>query len=276
MIKRIFGALLRRVFGRQAVPLHMAVYDPATHRVAPLHMDVYDPATQVVVPTGMSIYDANVFGRYDLASQVVVPKSEGEPRTGNLDVLMEQAQRYRRNGRIQPDSERYAQTLPLLVAGSGVLLDACTPRPRDDVRDCAKRLGYTYRAADLNGDGQVVEQQDLTRLSYADGSVAAVLSVDTLEHIPEWRTAVGEIYRVLQDEGLFVVHVPCYYFDKSVSEPIREGVDPWGHVVYFSARDLMVALDLAGFIVLRAVMNFDYGAVVLMAVKSVSIKQAST
>ncbi|MFA5916284.1 MAG: methyltransferase domain-containing protein [Burkholderiales bacterium] len=276
MIKRILGALLRRVFGRRAVPLHLAVYDPATHRAVPLQMDVYDPATQVVVPTGMSIYDADVFGRYDLASQVIVPKSEGERRTGNLDVLMEQAQRYRRHGRIQPDSERYAQTLPFLVAGSGILLDACTPRPRDDVRDCAERLGYTYRAADLNGDGQRVDKQDLTSMTYQDASVAAVLSVDTLEHIPQWKVAVTEIYRVLQDEGLFVVHVPCYYFDKSVSEPIREGADPWDHVVYFSARDLMAALDLAGFVVLRAVMNFDYGAVVLMAVKSVSIKQAST
>ncbi len=179
MIKRILAAVLRRMFGLRAVPLNFAVYDPATHVIA--------PASHVVVPAGMSIYDPDVFGRYDLASQQIVPKTEGAQRTGNLDLLMEQAQRYRRQGRIQPDAERYAQTLPLLVAGSGILLDACTPSPRDDVRACAQRLGYTYRAADLNGDGTQVDKQDLTRLTYADASVAAVLSVDTLEHIPEWR-----------------------------------------------------------------------------------------
>lgn len=264
MIRRLVSALLRRVLGLQAVPVRMAVYDPATHLVAPI--------SHVVVPPGMSIYDPDVFGRYDLASQTIVPKSEGEPRTGDLDVLTEQAQRYRRAGRIQPNAERYAQTLPLLVAGAGILLDACTSSPRDEVRTRAQGLGYSYRAADLNGDGKQVDKQDLTCLSYADASIAAVLSVDTLEHIPQWRTAVAEIYRVLQEEGLFVAHVPCYYFDKNTSEPIRDGVDPWGHVVYFSARDLLAALDQAGFIVLRASMNLDYGAVVLMAVKSAAIK----
>ncbi|MEQ8234741.1 MAG: methyltransferase domain-containing protein, partial [Gammaproteobacteria bacterium] len=178
---------------------------------------------------------------------------------GNLDILMAGAQRAMRDG--QPISrDRYAVTLRQLEPGSGLLLDACTGGPREDVVNAVESAGYTYQAIDLHGDGKRVRQEDLTRLSFADGSVARVISVDTLEHIPEWPRAVQEIYRVLEPGGIAIIHVPCYYFEKATGEPIDAGMDRYGHIRYFSGRELLTCYAETGFIVLRAELIMDYGA----------------
>ncbi|MHC4130056.1 MAG: methyltransferase domain-containing protein [Planctomycetota bacterium] len=112
----------------------------------------------------------------------------------------------------------------------------------------------------------------MTKLSLEDGSVARIISLDTLEHIEDCTLAVSEMYRVLCDNGLAILHVPCYYFEKPVGEPIRPGIDPFGHVRYFSARELLTALDKAGFIILRAGFHLDYGALLCVAAKNSTIK----
>jgi ubiquinone/menaquinone biosynthesis C-methylase UbiE len=86
--------------------------------------------------------------------------------------------------------------------------------------------------------------------------------LDTLEHIDAYPAAIRELFRVLAPHGLALVHVPVYYFDKPEGEPIRPGVDPWEHVRYFSAREFLRLFDEAGFVILRASFNFDYGALI--------------
>lgn len=227
----------------------------------------YDPNTSVIVPAGQRIYDPTVFDRYDLRSQRVVPIEQPEVRFGHLDLLMAEAQRARSYGEKRLSIDRYQQSLPLLVPGKGVLLDACTPTPRPEVRQHVEKLGYEYRAIDIGGDGVTAEYQDLSALTYPDESVAAVLSVDTVEHIPNWRQALREIYRVLADGGTAVIHMPCYYYEKPESEPIVGDQDPWGHVAYFSARELVEEMDRTGFVVQRIGMNMDYGALVCALLK---------
>jgi SAM-dependent methyltransferase len=230
-------------------------------------LPTYDPNTSVLVPAGQRIYDPTVFDRYDLRSQRVVPVDQPAVRFGHLDLLMAEAQRARSYGEKRLSIDRYQQSLPLLVPGKGVLLDACTPTPKSEVTQHVESLGYEYRAIDIGGDGVAAEYQDLSALTYADESVAAVLSVDTIEHIPNWRQAIREIYRVLEDSGTAVIHMPCYYYEKPTSEPIVGNQDPWGHVAYVSARELIEEMDRAGFVVQRIVMNMDYGALVCALLK---------
>lgn len=228
---------------------------------------IYDPSREVVVPKGQAIYDPQVFGRYDLASQQVVPKKAENAALANLDLMMATAQRYRSAAPSPIPTDRYTLTLPLLPEGDGVCLDACTNGPRDDVRAAITQRGYVYQAIDLTGDNQAVRREDLTALSFADNSIGAIVSVDTLEHIPDYAKAVAEMYRVLKPDATAVVHVPCYYIERPESAPIAPGVDPFGHVYYLSARQLLETYVRAGFVVQRAHMNLDYGALLCALAK---------
>lgn len=245
-----------------------SVLGAAGYALTPKKHVMYDPSKEIVVPRGQAIYDPNVFGRYDLVSQRIVSKYElSGPELSSYDVLMAEAQRYTRVMPFKLESGRYELILSLLGAGKGICLDACTPQPLEGVRKKISALGYEYTPIDLRGDDVNVRREDLLQLRFADGSVSRIISADTLEHIGDYKQAVAELYRVLCEDGIALFHVPCYYFDRTESQPIEPQLDPWGHVRYFSAKELVTSLAEAGFIILRLGLQFDYGAVLCMAAK---------
>ncbi len=263
---RLLGKAAFRQLGHAIAHLFGAggfrMYDPRTH-------GIYDLKKELVVPHGQAIYDPNVYGRYDLASQRVVSKSSGaELDLTSYDVLMAEAQRYAKGAPLTLETDRYTLAVSLLDPGTGICLDACTPTPLAWVRQHISKLGYEYVPVDINGDGAKVKRENLLHLSFGDGSISRILSLDTLEHIEDYGKALAEFYRVLRNDGVAIIHVPCYYFEKPASEPIRPAVDPWGHVRYFAARELVEELAGAGFIILRLAYNFDYGAVLCVTAKS--------
>jgi len=222
---------------------------------------VFDARTQQAITNKLSTIDPEVWGRYDLASQKVVPKDADDPGVWRMDfdraAPAAQALLRERPGIVEQD--RYELVLPHLAPGSGVLLDACTTDPAPGVRARVKALGYDYTPIDIRAR-RGVRQEDITALSFADGSIARIISLDTLEHVEAYETALRELLRVLEPGGVCIVHVPCYYFDKPESEPISEGTDPWGHVRYFSAHELARTMRDVGFRILRLSLHLDYGA----------------
>jgi SAM-dependent methyltransferase len=48
-----------------------------------------------------------------------------------------------------------------------------------------------------------------TRLPYEDGYFDRVLAIHVLEHLPDLPTAIKEIRRILKDDGVFSVVIPC-------------------------------------------------------------------
>ena len=57
-------------------------------------------------------------------------------------------------------------------------------------------------------DARGVRHEDLTRLCLADGSVDAVLTFDVLEHVPDYRRALSECFRVLAPGGALLLTAP--------------------------------------------------------------------
>lgn len=53
-----------------------------------------------------------------------------------------------------------------------------------------------------------IPSEDLTNLTYADGSFDLVITSETLEHVPDYRLALREIYRILRPGGAHVFTVP--------------------------------------------------------------------
>jgi SAM-dependent methyltransferase len=245
MLKRLIREALRR--------RGIGVFNLAREKIVPQDAFVVSPA--------QSIYDPAVFGVYDRASQMVVPRGDRSSVPFDLDIAAKRAQSYARQGGAALDMDRYRLVLDLLQPGSGLCLDACTTDPRPETRAAVEARGYQYLAIDIE-EARGVRREDLTALSFADGAIARILSLDTLEHIDAYPAAIRELFRVLAPWGLAYVHVPVYYFDKPVGEPIRPGVDPWGHVRYFAAREFLRLFEEAGFVILRACFNLDYGALI--------------
>lgn len=77
------------------------------------------------------------------------------------------------------------------------------------VDDPARRsmLGEYIRA--ISGDpDESLRFEDLTRLTFPDRHFDAVASFDVLEHIPDYRTALSEMCRVLRPGGRLVLTAP--------------------------------------------------------------------
>lgn len=57
---------------------------------------------------------------------------------------------------------------------------------------------------------ELVKVDDVTALSFADGSMDAIACQDVLEHVPDYRKALDEFVRVLKPRGTLVLTVPFY------------------------------------------------------------------
>jgi len=71
--------------------------------------------------------------------------------------------------------------------------------------------GQEYVGLDIRDGPGVDVLGDAQRLTYGDGSFGTVLSLDLLEHVRDPWSAVAETHRVLRDDGLFVLSVPCVF-----------------------------------------------------------------
>lgn len=228
----------------------------------------YDPKTHFLVPSGQSIFDPMVFGKFDLKTQKVVPKGSQESPLHHFDLIAARANRWISQGHVGLNTDRYDLILDLLPEGKGKCIDACTASPETRVSKRVSSKGYEYQAIDLNGDGRLSLKENLTCLSFADSSIQVVMSLDTLEHIPDWPKAVQEIYRILKTDGFVLVNVPCYYFERRTGEPIQPGVDPWDHTRYFSVYEFIDEFEKCGFIFLRIQFQMDFGSLICVMTKN--------
>lgn len=57
--------------------------------------------------------------------------------------------------------------------------------------------------------------QDLQKLTLMDDSIDLVISEDVFEHIPDYRAAFGEVYRVLKNGGHHIFSIPFYFGEKT-------------------------------------------------------------
>jgi SAM-dependent methyltransferase len=78
--------------------------------------------------------------------------------------------------------------------------------------DTIEYADHRYKAPNVE-----FRQMDVTRLDFPDKSFDAVVSFETLEHIPDAPAAVREAARVLRDGGVYVVSTPRV--DATSSDP---------------------------------------------------------
>jgi SAM-dependent methyltransferase len=76
-----------------------------------------------------------------------------------------------------------------------------------------------------------VRNEDVTNLSFSDRSLHAVLSFDVLEHVPDYRAALWEFYRVLATGGQLILSAPFLFADKT---RIMARVDSAGEIEHLT------------------------------------------
>lgn len=121
-----------------------------------------------------------------------------------------------------------------------------------------------------------VQREDVTKLSFVDRSFDSNVSLDVLEHVPDFRVALRELARVLRPGGSLVLTVP-FYADRVESrmlatvhpdgniehlQPPEYHGDPLGSGVlcfHHFGWDLLDAMNASGFSSAQAVRVHDPG-----------------
>lgn len=88
---------------------------------------------------------------------------------------------------------------------------------------------------------------DALRLPFRDRQFDRVICAEVLEHVPDDEQAVGELQRVLKDNGTLAVSVPSY-LSEAVYWRLSPGYhhQPGGHVRRYRVRDLLSLLARHG------------------------------
>lgn len=117
----------------------------------------------------------------------------------------------------------------------------------------------SYRTADLYRAG-VDDRVDISNMAiYGDGAIDVFICSHVLEHVPDDRRAMRELFRVLKPGGFGIVMVPLVVGVEETHED-RSIVDPaarWKHYAQddhlrlYGRRDFVRRLEEAGFNVLQ-------------------------
>ena len=85
-----------------------------------------------------------------------------------------------------------------------------TSQPNLDIRS-SEFFGEKVERGKVGSLG--IRNEDLTQLTYQNGEFDIAVCLEVLEHVPDYREALCEIYRVLKENGTAIITVP-FLWDK--------------------------------------------------------------
>lgn len=91
------------------------------------------------------------------------------------------------------------------------------------------------RGAEVTIEGQSVFNQDLTRMTFESESADLILHQDVLEHIPDYKTALQETFRVLRPGAKTIFTAP--FFHEMDDTFVRATVGTDGAITHLAAEE---------------------------------------
>ncbi|MDH4143728.1 MAG: class I SAM-dependent methyltransferase [Acidimicrobiia bacterium] len=122
----------------------------------------------------------------------------------------------------------------------------------DELRACNATFAAMAEAGEAPPHAHAASVQGSTlALPFTDGCFDRVIASEVLEHVPDDRAALAELFRVLRPNGTLAVTVPawlaesvCWKLDAAYHWPAAAG----GHVRIYSRTVLRARLREAGFV----------------------------
>lgn len=108
-----------------------------------------------------------------------------------------------------------------LIKGKKVLFFA--PSYAGEV--CMKRYGVVYQSADLYQFADL--QLDIQSTELDEESYDVILCNHILEHVPDYKRAIQEIYRILRKNGILEVSVPQFRNEKYTPTDMESKKENW-------------------------------------------------
>ena len=109
------------------------------------------------------------------------------------------------------------------------------------------RTNYLFRLMDREGKTRgewVLLKGTAVRLPFRDEYFDKVICSEVLEHLPDDWQAVGELKRVLKDDGTLAISVPTFFSETIYWNLSREYQNqPGGHVRKYRAKKLVALLQ---------------------------------
>jgi SAM-dependent methyltransferase len=109
-----------------------------------------------------------------------------------------------------------------------------------------QKTRYTLYTADdgkEKGNGWLVVRGDAASLPLRSGSFDRVICSEVLEHVADPKRSVGELVRVLKDDGVIAVSVPTRLTESVYWRISRQySRNPGGHVRIYKAKQIMQLL----------------------------------
>ncbi|TVQ86889.1 MAG: class I SAM-dependent methyltransferase [Bacteroidetes bacterium] len=178
-------------------------------------------------------------------------------------ILLENNERLCTNCGSLPRTRRIYQILQNNWLVPGVRILDFSPS-RSLFRKLKKTASIEYVASDLSGDFLADKKYDITQIEVNDASFDLVICYHVLEHIPDDRKAIQELYRILDRGGKCLIQTPFkegdIYENPSITLP-NERIRHFGqkdHVRIYSVNGLVKRLEKAGFQVEKLSFEEEY------------------
>jgi SAM-dependent methyltransferase len=140
-----------------------------------------------------------------------------------------------RNAGFNPSWQRhaacYAQAAPFL--GPGKVLDlGCGVGHSYHLLEPRETVGVDLDAKSLRDQDRETHVADMRSLPFPDGSFASVVSIHSIEHVPDAEPVLAEVVRVMEPGGTAVFVTP----NRLTFGPPEEVIDPYHFVEYDPAE----------------------------------------
>lgn len=169
--------------------------------------------------------------------------------------------------KVKTLGDRFHTILTNLIFGEGICLDVGSGKRTEEFKKEIRLKGWEYKALDIRKIDGVI-YGDICDMPFPDEYANMMICSDVIEYIFDWKKAIKDMFRVLNNKGYLYFHFPIYYIfgeSKSILP------DKFGHIWHLSSDEIVLYMLSIGFKILRILFKFESGDILIIGYKDEKI-----